>query len=116
MFLLQKPINIRCLKNIAKIRLSAHDLLIERGRYRNLQRNERKCTLCNNNDIEDEFHFIIQCNTYTDIRSKYLKPYYVRNPSMFKFLQLLSTENVKELCNLGKYIGLALHRRKSNLI
>ena len=34
----------------------------------------------------------------------YIKPYYYRNPSVFKLLQLLSVQNVKELRNLGKYL------------
>ena len=32
----------------------------------------------------------------------YIKSYYRTRPSVFKLVQLLSTENVKELCNLGK--------------
>ena len=34
---------------------------IELGRHNNIPRNERKCTLCNLNDIEDEFHFVLKC-------------------------------------------------------
>ena len=35
-------------------------LIIEKGRYENIERNDRKCTLCNMNEIEDEYHFILQ--------------------------------------------------------
>lgn len=54
---MHKPVSLTTLNTIAKIRLSAHDLSIERGRYINIARNDRKCTFCNNRDIEDEFHF-----------------------------------------------------------
>ena len=40
--------------------------------------------------IEDECHFILECDRYTDIRCKYIyKKYYYRNPSTFKLIQLL---------------------------
>ena len=55
-------------------------------------------------DIEDEFHYILKCPTYQNFRSKYIKSYYRTRPSVFKLVQLLSMENVKELCNLGKFL------------
>ena len=33
----------------------------------------------------------------------YIKKYYYQKPSMFKLVNLLSTQNVKELCNLGQF-------------
>jgi hypothetical protein len=32
--------------------------------------------MCNNNDIEDEYHFILECSKYVEICRKYIKPYY----------------------------------------
>lgn len=63
--------------------------------------------MCNKRAIEDEYHFILECDRYTDIRCKYIKKYiYYRNPSTctFKLIQLLSVRNIKELNNIGKYI------------
>ena len=39
-----------------RFRLSSHKLLVERGRWMKpqLPYTERRCTLCNNGDIEDE--------------------------------------------------------------
>jgi transcription antitermination factor NusG len=31
--------------------------------------------VCNNNDIEDEYHFILECSKYVEIRRKYIKVY-----------------------------------------
>jgi hypothetical protein len=45
--------------------------------------------MCSNNDIEDEYHFILECSKYVEIRRKYIKPYYCINPSAFKLTQLL---------------------------
>jgi hypothetical protein len=48
--------------------------------------------MCNNNDIEDEYHFILECSKYVEIGRKYIKPYYCINPSAFKLTQLLSVQ------------------------
>ena len=34
----------------------------------------------------------------------YIKKYYYQKPSTFKLVNLLSTQNVKELCNLGNFL------------
>lgn len=92
------------LKNyIAKIRLSSHNLAVEVGRYRKVDKHNRFCFYCKD-CIEDEYHFILQCPLYKLIRVKYIKPYYWQKPSMFKLIQLLSVNNVKELCNFGMFL------------
>ena len=102
-------------KCITKIRLSSHNLFIETGRYIGIVRNERKCIWCSLNVLEDEFHFVLQCAKYNDLRKKYIKKYYWSRPSTFKLVQLLSVENRKEVCNLGKFIHLACKAR-NNLV
>jgi hypothetical protein len=57
--------------------------------------------------IEDEYHFILECSRYDDLRRKYIKQYYWRNPSAYKLVTLSSVRNVKELNNFGKYLCLA---------
>ena len=55
---------------ICKIRISAHPLMIERGRHLNIPRTEGYCLLCKSNQIEDEKHFLLhckQCNTQRNI-------------------------------------------------
>ena len=60
--------------------------------------------MCNNNIVEDEYHVILECNRYSDVRKLYIKKYYWQYPSTFKLIQLLSVHNVKELNNLGKFL------------
>ena len=55
---------------LAKIRLSSHSLAIETGRHNGIPRENRKCTLCNINDIEDEYHFIIICPFFPRITKR----------------------------------------------
>jgi hypothetical protein len=98
---------------INRYRLHAHSLNIETGRYYYIDRHARICNMCNNNDIEDEYHFILECSKYVEIRRKYIKPYYCINPSALKLTQLLSVQNIKELNNLGKYLYVAETNRNS---
>ena len=114
-FYLQKNIPTMFRKCITKIRLSSHNLFIETGRYTGIARNERKCILCSLNVLKDEFHFVLQCTKYNDLRKKYIKKNYWSRPSTFKLVRLLSVENRKELCNLGKFIHLACKSR-NNLV
>jgi hypothetical protein len=55
-------------------------------------------------DIEDEFHFVLKCKTFQGFRNDLIKPYYWKKSSMYKFIQLLSSNNIRELCNLGKFL------------
>ena len=54
--------------------------------------------------LEDEYHAICVCSRYTDLRNKFIKPYYVEKPSMFKCIQLINSENVAEMQKLASFI------------
>ena len=100
---------------LAKFRMSAHNLLIEEGRYSvDLPREHRLCRFCSLNDIEDEFHFILVCPLYGNLRVMYLKRYYYINPSMFKLVQILSVKNKKMLSNMAKYLIKAMRIRSTH--
>ena len=57
---------------ITKFSVSSHQLLIEKERYYNTERSERKCKMSDYLDIEDEFHFILKCPLYKDLRCIYI--------------------------------------------
>ena len=44
-----------------KLRISAHPLEIEKGRYKKLPVGERACNHCIAKPVEDEIHFISNC-------------------------------------------------------
>ena len=56
---------------LSKFRLSNHSLTIEKGRHQNLHLSDRTCPFCPD-EIENEFHFLIKCPTYTRLRKKLL--------------------------------------------
>ena len=57
--------------SLTKFRLSAHDLAIERDRHEGItciHREHRTCTNCQMGMVENEFHFLLVCPKYYDLR------------------------------------------------
>ena len=50
---------------IAQIRCGVLPLHIETGRYRNLKVEERLCKVCDSQSVENELHFIFDCEAYS---------------------------------------------------
>lgn len=98
----------------ASLRLSCHDLEIERGRYAGQTRESRVCKLCKKL-VEDEYHFVLICQTYNEIRISYIPQKYYRNPNVHKFIMLMSTTNAKLIQDLALYIYYAFEKRKLKL-
>ncbi len=69
-------------KYLTMLRLSCHPLAIETGRYKKIPQNLRICQNCNMNEIENEFHFVMKCTLYQQIRN-----------GLFKFLNESNSEN-----------------------
>jgi hypothetical protein len=53
---------------VTKFRICNTKLPIEKGRYDNTPTHLRNCTLCNNNTVGDEYHFLLDCPALTDAR------------------------------------------------
>ena len=100
-----------------RLRLSNLTLRVQTGRYsRNrIVREERYCICCNTLDIEDEFHFVCICPCYNAIRSKYIKTYFCKRPSVYKFIELLKSKNKNDLVRVSLYVKEALSIRKAIL-
>lgn len=112
---------LSCVKNdshriaLTRLRCSSHRLAIEEGRFRNIPRENRKCIFCNMNVVEDEYHFVLVCQHYREIRNKCLPKYYCHWPTLQKFRMLLSTQQSNVLNKLAKYIFLATKLRSSEI-
>ena len=88
-------------------------LNIECGRWKNVERNERLCELCsriNIYDIEDEYHFLLCCHSYNDLRNKYIPSTVCTKEG---FINLMSTKDENILFNLSAFIYHAMQRRES---
>ena len=55
-----------------QLRVSAHGLEIESGRYKKKSESESLCKSCNLNTIEDEVHFLCNCSAYKNARQYFL--------------------------------------------
>ena len=53
----------------AQFRCGILPLEIETGRFRDLSLSERTCKLCNSCCVEDEIHFLCDCDIYSEERS-----------------------------------------------
>ena len=114
---LRKQIQINIRKHISRIRRSSHCLNVELGRYQNKNRQDRLCESCTIQQIEDEFHFVLQCPKYVQVRKKYRNAYYYKSASTFKPIQLLGSRHIPTctLFALGKYIQEAIKLRHNEL-
>ena len=97
--------NFKMRKTIAKLRCSSHCLEIEKGRHRNIPRDERLCKICKNNVIEDEEHFLVGCKTYDNLKTKH-------NIITSNAAELM---NCTDQQNLAQYIEGAFNLRENTL-
>ena len=68
------------MKSVCKLRMSSHRLAIESGRWVRPVRipiEERKCVYCDL--LEDEFHFVLECKCYTELRNRYIPRYFLED-------------------------------------
>lgn len=99
-------ITIKKFRNaLTRLRVSSHRLQIEVGRWHKPNKiplENRKCQSCL--CLEDEFHFILECPLYMDLRLDYINSYFWIRPNVPKFIELLTTENKTTIRNLSIYI------------
>ena len=100
-YLLSLPRNLRI--PLCKFRTSNHKLPVERGRYQNIPRHERYCTLCNTNKLGDEFHFLLECTALENMRKKYIDQQILRSRNVITFKRLMSQED-RELLKVAHFV------------
>ena len=108
---------------ITRLRTSSHILEIERGRYTKpvTPLECRTCALCN--VVEDEIHFLIECQLYSDDRQALfdkiseVDQHFLQMDTREKFVFLLTTDNAQYLSWIGKFIFVSFKKRaeKANL-
>ena len=80
---------------LIRFRTSNHRLPIEVGRYHNIERKDRVCTLCSSNDIGDEYHYLVICPYFYANRLQFIPKYVYEKPSVFKFCEFMSFKKKK---------------------
>jgi len=54
-----------------------------------------KCLFCNL--LEDEYHFVLECNLYNTLRKLYIPKYYRNCPNVLKMYELINARYSKVL-------------------
>ena len=67
---LKLNMEVRYKTAFARFRTSSHNLAIETGTYENIPRDQRTSKSCNMNAIEDEYHFLLVCPKYRELKIK----------------------------------------------
>ena len=76
------------------------------------------CKICQDNDrivLDDEFHFVMHCPAFVELRTLYLEPH-INEPSYDNFIVLLTEENAEIQKNVAAYIYHASKLRNQLLI
>ena len=102
---------------LTRLFTSSHRLRVESGRWERPTppaRHERLCRYCRK--LDDEYHFVIECQLLHEIRSKLIPKYYWERPSMFKFLSLINTDNKKDLIRLAEFTKKGFDIRRNHVL
>jgi hypothetical protein len=67
-------LTLKACKQLYMFRTSFHNISIEPGRYDNTHREDRVGKSCNMGKNKNEYHFLIVCFHYRDLRIKLLNP------------------------------------------
>ena len=107
--------NTKC-KTLTAFRTRNHRLPVEVGRWSGIPLNERLCWLCKA-EVGDEFHYLLKCTHFKDIRPKYIKPYFTKNPNVLKFNNLMNSTNKEIIRKLTAFIDIIIKNVKpSNIV
>jgi hypothetical protein len=102
---------------MAQIRFGILQLRIETGRFSSTPLEERTCEICNQNVVEDETHFLFNCEKYNHLRTPWLENISRRCPN---FQNLEQNDQLKCIFNetprlTAKFIKSCLVIRKTTL-
>ena len=99
--------NFKHRQAVTKLRISAHKLTVETGRYNNTPYNDRLCRFCDLNEVGDEHHFLMSCKNIKllSLRSKFFEDLYKINSSfklfsseeLFMYIMAMKDESIMKL-------------------
>ena len=119
---LQPSLYPTCIRNVKYrqvliyFRTRNHQLMVEAGsrvKPRSLPYDERLYNLCQRQDSQDEYHLVLICPVYMELRKQFIKKYYFVRPNTDKFIQLVTTNNNCILRKLAIYLHHAFILRKN---
>ena len=100
--------------SLSKLRCSVHDLMVETGRHNEMNYETRICKLCSLSKVEDEFHFIMECPFYCNLRRKYLPTLMETTLTLEAFYNLFCMPK-EVITDLSKFIHYAFKHRSEGI-
>ena len=95
-----------------KLRCGSLNIEVNAGRYQGIPRDRRYCTFCNTADVGDEFHFLLICPFFREIRSLFIPSYYYEFPCTDKFYEMLRSNNKKLLLDICHFLCHSMKLRR----
>ena len=83
---------------MAKFRISNHELEIEQGRHEGILLAKRCCLVCEQHGrtvLEDEYHLLLHCSLYDDIRNRYLQTCWMEKRKILDYLSKSWLKKIK---------------------
>ena len=81
--------------------------MIEKGRHKKIDVEERFCYMCSEKKLEDELHFLLECHAYDRIRIGLTNFYKSSSPQTDNFIRILSCEDKDTINDLVRFLKLA---------
>jgi len=92
---------------------SSQSLSIGTGRYNGITRNKRKCVVCTQNVCESEYHFLLCCPLYKELRNKYNIT--SSWPNLNVFTKTMSNYSTLSTNKVAKFLHQAFILRKDKI-
>ena len=102
--------HLKCI--FSKFRFGVTNINTHYFRYRQHNQGHLLCPYCKDAK-EDEVHFVLNCPLYINIRKKFIKEQYYRNPNNFKLKILFSSNHHGTIENLCHYLFIAFKIREN---
>ena len=117
LFTLSLDIYSKYIGTFSKFRCSAHNLLVEPGRYTGIPYQQRVCSFCPLHEIEEEYHFVFICPLYSDVRDLYF-PEKCKHctTSLELFYEMMKSKNEYVVYHVMKCIFFAFIKREKHRI
>ena len=102
---------------LAQIRLGILPLHVETGRFNGTEIQDRLCKICHCNEVEDEYHFLFNCNKYDNERDAWMQTAIDHCPHLY-YLEL--SDQLKVLfCDIprptAKFVKRCMAKRRNIL-
>ena len=95
-------------KALCNFRCVNHKLPIERGRFWNINRDDRKCDICDCDSLGDEFHYLFVCPFFKNERRNLLPHDSYVKPNIEKFCTLFNTDDYQVCSKLARFCKIVL--------